>query len=392
MNIRLLVPLGLVVIGCGSATPSNQELRSNLSRVTDPNVPAGDLSTLVGDNTTFAAAFHRTMATAATGNLFYSPFDISLDMAMVSVVLGGSNTAGGIASALDLSLPPAQLNPAFDQLDLILTGIQGKTERGNGAQITIGNAFWSMAKPDTGSLDTLAQYYGAGVLQGNDPQQAIEDWQSTQPGPKLPFQLASPTDLAVVSALSFDGAWQQAFDPAKTQPAAFTRLDGSTVTVPFMSQVQMLATETQTGARAIDIPYDGGSLSILIVVPDDLPSFEAQLTPQVIAGVVQGLATGNVSLTLPKFTLQSSTSVLPALQSLGLPLDSGHWQVWHSAQVQVSEAGTQASALTVTSHTPNAVVTPVPFAVASPFLFFIHDHTTGTIVFTGRVVDPTAGG
>jgi serpin B len=381
--------LCLAAIGCGSPSPSSgpPEARSSLARITAPNVPAADLTALIDGNTQFATTLHRALAASTTGNMFYSPFDISLDLAVTSVIASGA----AIAPVLDFTLPPAQLNPAFDQLDLTLTGLQGATTSGSGQQVSLANAFWSATTTEQATLDTLAQYYGAGVLQGVDPGQAIDSWQATQPGPKLPYRLAGPADLAVVSLISFDAAWKQAFDPAATAPGTFHKPDGSAASVPFMNQEASLAVQT-SGTRAVQIPYDGGSLSLLVIVPDDLASFEAGLTPEVIDSVIQGLSAQTINLSLPKLTFQSSQSVLPTLQSLGLPLDSGHYQIWHSARIDVSEAGTQASGMTTFSHTPNAVQTPVPFTVDSPFLFFIRDGGTGTILFTGRIVDPTQTG
>jgi serpin B len=79
------------------------------------------------------------------------------------------------------------------------------------------------------------------------------------------------------------------------------------------------------------------------------------------------------------------------MQAIGLPLDSGHWQIWHAAELKLDEAGTIAAAQTTTSHTPASVQQSVPFAVDRPFAFFIRDRASGTILFGGHVIDPTAG-
>jgi serpin B len=132
---------------------------------------------------------------------------------------------------------------------------------------------------------------------------------------------------------------------------------------------------------------------MLIALPDDLATFEASLTPSTIAGLLAGLAPTNVQLSLPKFSFTDGWSVLGLLQQLGLELSGGGtWEIFHSAEIQVSETGTQATAVTTTSHSPSAIAASTPFAVNKPFVYFILDQTTGTVLFIGRIVDPTQTG
>ena len=145
-----------------------------------------------------------------------------------------------------------------------------------------------------------------------------------------------------------------------------------------------------TSPRAIELPYDGDALSMLIIVPDDLAQLEAQLDPAVLADALGRLSMARVALTLPKLAYQVTLAPLEAMQALGLPLDSGHYKISHSARIDANERGTEATALTVVSHTPSAVQQVTPFVVDRPFFFVIRDRASGTILFVGRVVDPSA--
>ena len=62
--------------------------------------------------------------------------------------------------------------------------------------------------------------------------------------------------------------------------------------------------------------------------------------------------------------------------------------VIHQAQVEVSEAGTEAAAATAVTMKRGAP--PIEFAADHPFLFLIRDKQTGSILFMGRVVNPEA--
>jgi serpin B len=65
--------------------------------------------------------------------------------------------------------------------------------------------------------------------------------------------------------------------------------------------------------------------------------------------------------------------------------------VFHKAFVKVDENGTEAAAATavVVGLTAFNPVEPIEVKVDRPFLFLIRDIKTGSILFLGRVVDPS---
>jgi serpin B len=65
--------------------------------------------------------------------------------------------------------------------------------------------------------------------------------------------------------------------------------------------------------------------------------------------------------------------------------------VIHKAFVDVNEEGTEAAAATAVGVEIGSVPAPAPkatFHADHPFLFLIHEDTTGSILFMGRVADP----
>jgi len=368
--------------GTGKTTTNPRSPQRNVN----PIAPAADIATLVSGNTTFATALHTHLA-AQAGNLFYSPYTISLNMAEVDA----SGSQPTVATALHFTLPPAKLNPAFDALDLDLTSLEGKTSTGQGDQFLEASAAWGTLATPGGAVSTLEQYYGADVLTGKDPGAAVQTWEgASSPGPELPVALIGACDGFIASLVNFDAAWETAFDPSATQPGTFTRAGGSTVSVPIMSQEVVLSVHAGGATPAVEIPYDGGRLSMLVVIPSDLTLFEASLDPSAIDAIEHSLSPANVQLGLPKFSFTAGWSVLPVLEKMGLALGGGgEWNVSHVAEIKVSETGTQASATSATSHSPSAAAPATQFQVDRPFVFFIRDTKTGTVLFIGRIVDPT---
>jgi serpin B len=67
-------------------------------------------------------------------------------------------------------------------------------------------------------------------------------------------------------------------------------------------------------------------------------------------------------------------------------------KVIHEANIDVTEDGVTASAATVVEGRGGAGEPPphVQFHINQPFLYFIRDNSTGTILFMGRIDDPSA--
>jgi len=63
--------------------------------------------------------------------------------------------------------------------------------------------------------------------------------------------------------------------------------------------------------------------------------------------------------------------------------------VIHKTFVEVDETGTEAAAATVVGMF-TVSLPPLQFVVNQPFLFVIYERTSKTILFIGRVTDPTA--
>ena len=63
--------------------------------------------------------------------------------------------------------------------------------------------------------------------------------------------------------------------------------------------------------------------------------------------------------------------------------------VVHKAYIEVEEEGTEAAAATGTVMRKKNGDKPKPLIVDRPFIFIIRDNETGTILFIGRVLDPS---
>jgi len=424
--IPLVLALALA-LGCDSdnggtsdGTDDFETLKSSKQRITNPDVPQGDLAELVAGNSAFAFDLYQELR-GEEGNLFYSPFSISIALAM-TFAGARTETERQMAETLHFTLGQDGLHPAFNELDLELDSRDEPPDEyaDDGFHLEITNALWGQTGYPfvEAFIDGLAENYGAGLNLLDfmaDPEACrlvINDWVEKQTQGKIedllpPGSIISLTRLVLTNAIYFKAAWNEDFEPEDTADGRFTRLDGSTVTVPMMNQVQDLNYASGDGFQAVELPYDGEQLSMVVLAPaaGEFETFESALTADGVAAIVDELELKEVTLALPRFGCESHFSLKDALTAMGMPVaftfDSDFTgmttveqvaisDVIHKAYVAVNEAGTEAAAATAVIMVGRGAPDPVTLTVDRPFVFLIRDIPTGTILFVGRVLDPAA--
>jgi serpin B len=214
------------------------------------------------------------------------------------------------------------------------------------------------------------------------------------------------TRLVLTNAIYFNAAWATPFTQSATQDGPFTLLEGSRVTAPMMRQTGSFSYAKGSGLLAVELPYDGYELSMVILLPDagQFESTEAALDGDQLEALLANLAAQQVALTMPKFEFTSDFSLRETLSDMGMPVAFSPSadltgmaskrelflsDVFHKAFVSVDENGTEAAAATaVVVGLTSMPAEPVEVKLDRPFLFLIRDRKTGTILFLGRVVDP----
>lgn len=403
---------------CSDANTPGCVVASAKQRVMNPSVSDADLGELVHGNTAFALGLYQELRGTA-GNLFYSPHSMSIALGMTWAGARGE-TEQKMAEALHFSLPQDRLHPAFNALDLELAsrGQGADGADGQGFRLNIANALWgqvgySFATP---FLDTLGVNYGAGMHVVNFVEQAdqsrgiINDWVAERTEDRIQEilpqgSITSDTRLVLTNAIYFNAAWETPFEESSTAPGSFTTQAGSSVTVDMMSGVLDTNYGAGNGFTAAELPYDGHELSMVVVLPEDLDAFEADLDAAKLESVVGSLTRHIVTLSMPKFEFESDLDLKDPLSAMGMDVAfSGDADfsgingtgglyisdVLHKAFVSVNEAGTEAAASTAVVVGETSAPEPASISLDKPFLFFIRDLKTDSVLFFGRVSDPSA--
>jgi serpin B len=409
--------LGLILSACGPSA-SASIAKSDLARVTSPSTSPNHIQTLVNNNNDFAFDLYQSLKTQG-GNLIYSPYSISLALAMTYAGARG-NTESQMAQVLHF-LSQNQTHPAFNALDLQLAE-RGKaqSEEETPLQLDIANAVWAeQTYPFLQSfLDTIALNYGAGIRlvdfinQYETVRKEINSWVSDQTQDKIKDLipeglLNSYTRMVLVNAIYFKADWLQRFSPDSTQEAPFYLLDGSEVTVPTMNQIAFSPYAQGDGWQAIELAYQGQMAAMTIILPDDgrFEEVESGLDAGTVSTILESLQRTQVQLALPKFKFESEFDLPEQLIALGMTdafdPDKANFSgmterndlyigaVIHKAFVAVDEKGTEAAAATAVIAVESGVpVSDVTLRIDRPFIFLIRDIPTGQILFIGRVLNP----
>jgi serpin B len=418
--VSVLMVMVMVGLGACSQAAGGEFIQSDEPRDTAPQVSTDDLNALVEGNSAFAFDLYQQLK-SEEGNLFYSPYSISMALAM-TYAGARTETETQMADALDFFLAQDRLHPAFNALALELAsrgeGAQGKD--GDGFRLNIVNAIWGQKDYNflADFLDTLAVNYGAGlrvldfINAPEDSRVTINDWVADQTEGRIedlipPGLINSLTRLVLTNAIYFNAAWLNPFDEDITRDGDFYLLDSSQVTVPMMRQTESFKYAEGDGYLAVELPYDGDELAMVILLPDsgEFEAFESSLSAAPVAAIIESLDYREVDLTMPKFEFDSEFSLSAALSALGMPVAfttgadfsgmTGNHDLYiadvvHKAFVSVDEAGTEAAAATAVVMELTAMPEVVEVSVDRPFIFLIRDIETGTVIFVGRVLDPGA--
>ena len=392
---------------------------SNKPHDTNPAATQDELAKLVSGNTAFALDLYQALLKSNSGNLFYSPYSISIALAMAQAGARG-DTLQQMNSVMHYTLPGNSLHTAFNALQLALASREKNAGRPDvkDFQLNIANSTWGQAgyKFLQDYLDVLAVNYGAGLRLVDfkaDPEKArqlINDWVAQQTAQKIQDLIPQGgindlTRLVLANAIYFNAPWEHTFEAANTENGPFTNLDGKQSNVPMMKQQASFPYTKSDGYQAIDLPYSGDKLSMIVVLPDSgqYDRIEKAFTPALLETIQKNLQVASVNLALPKFKVESTFSLGDELQKMGMPdvfdpakadlsgMDGSRSlyisSVAHKSYVSVDENGTEAAAATaVIVGTTSMPVEVIDLKIDRPFMFLIRDNVSGSILFVARVV------
>jgi serine protease inhibitor len=346
-------------------------------------------------------------------NIMISPFSISSALTMT---LNGATgeTFEAMKKALRLEGKTLeQINQTYFKLMAEMIPVDERVT------VEIANSVWVEKRLNVKQqfISDLQNWYKAESkgIDVNDPDavKTVNDWIVEKTHDKITDMLDHlDPDLAMllINAIYFSGKWRNQFrkDDTKEEPFYVTPSDPKITSM--MHQEVNLKVAKNNNVTIVDIPYGQGNYSMLIVLPDNdftISYVTNILTPQLWNDWINSY-THKVELSMPKFKYGYKRELNDDLISLGMGLafsdlakfnnisDQGLKinRVIHQSYIETNEEGTEAAAativeITLTSAGPDTPPVIWKVDIDRPFLYFIHETSTGTILFMGKVSDPT---
>ena len=374
-------------------------------RIVDQQGDGALVTSVVQSINEFAFDLHREVVAAEGGNLVTSPYSVATALGMVYAGAAGE-TEQELAAALHI---PADVGQRWHEGRNLLELMMIDRTSGTDTDFLSANRVWFRdgLSIQNSFLDVLVGHYGAPAMQhtfDDEGRELINDWVDEQTNGRVdelfgPGSLSEGTQMVLVNAVALDAPWELEFDPDATTAGPFRGLDGLQRQVPMMRYGKYLPSAVDRDLQVVELPYAGGALSMIVMVPSSLSEFEATLDAARFTEILGSIRRNGIHLSIPRWTTTTEVALEAQLRALGIehafsdadfsPIfgEPGLWleDVLHEATIEVDESGTRAAAATgaefLGSHGPT-------INVDRPFVYAIVDRGPGTVLFLGRVVDP----
>ncbi|ENN81160.1 hypothetical protein HUJ04_012580 [Dendroctonus ponderosae] len=231
-------------------------------------------------------------------------------------------------------------------------------------------------------------------------------------------RLTEPDDvrdmiMLLANAIHFKGVWRYPFPKNETCVGGFYTNPGTKIYVPFMTTTNLFYfLESQVlEAKILRLPYKGNRFSMFLILPfaqGGLPALLEKVNLLNLHRELHYLDRRAVLVSIPKFSFKLKASYKGVLQEFGLTkifqnsasftgIAEGNSKllrelvvsdILQSAGIDVDEEGTVAFAATDVIIGNKIGVPENVFNATHPFIFFIQDDNSGTILFLGKVDSP----
>jgi serpin B len=382
------------------------------------SIPADQTEAVNGSNS-FAIDLYARLS-KQPGNLFFSPESISTAFGMAYAGARGQ-TAKEMENVFHFTLPPDRLHPALGAL------LSEMNSPHKSYELRVADALWAQqdASFQANYLKLVQSDYSAGFhrvnfkLSPDTVRTTINAWVEKQTNDKIK-DLLSPgvvnpsTRLVLTNAIYFKGNWQDQFDKEATQKEEFHLSARQLVMTPMMHRTGGYRYYDGGTFQALELPYSGDEIAMVALLPKEiegLPALEQSFASGAAAAWIQKLEpVDKVILTLPRFTMTQQFELSGALSAMGMPQAFSNGANFsgmtgepdftisaaiHKAYIDVNEQGTEAAAATSIVMRATAMryeappPPPIVFRADHPFLFILLDTRSGSMLFLGRVADPT---
>jgi len=345
------------------------------------------------------------------GNVMVSPASVMMALDMVAAGAKGDT----LKQLTDVF---AKGQGALDQ-QAYAAALMDKINGSKDVEFTCANAVWNNEKLLGDGINTryvdyiketfLAEYKAEAF--GNGTADEINKWADEHTKhmiSEIVKDIDPYTAMILVNAICFDGKWETEYEDYQVNTGKFTKADGSTQDVMFLSDETRDYFETDK-ATGFMKAYKGGEYAFLAILPKDgsisANAFAKDFTAEDYEKFIKSVTTQyDVFSKMPEFKSDFELTMNDTLKTLGAgdvfdenkadlsgiagePGDLFVSKVIHKTHIEVDRTGTKAAAVTEVS-VEVASAEPPEFKTVNcdrPFVYAIVDVKTMTPIFIGTV-------
>jgi serpin B len=376
------------------------------------NLTADQVSIIESENSFAFDIFKKVLENSGESeNIIISPLSIALALSMT---LNGSNgaTRDAMLEALRVKgITPEIINNSYKNLSEALLSVDKRV------LISIANSVWTennfvVKDPFT---DILTGFYNAesksfDITDPLAPKQ-INSWIESKTNgliKNMIHQLNDNTVMLLINAIYFKGKWKAQFDNGNTVQRSFYKPGGAISDVPMMKQTSDFKIFTGEGFVLAEFPYGQGNFVMDVFLPDNrngVIGIVPLINDNSFNGWVSDMDVRKTDVLFPRFKYGYKKQLKDVLTIMGMgiaftddadfsnisDLDLLINDVTHQAFIETNEEGTEAAAATIVDIGVTSMpADPFILNIDHSFLYIIRETTTNSILFMGRVVDPTA--
>jgi len=361
-------------------------------------LPASTSRVSAQSNSFGVKLFDATIKDQGDENVIISPLSASVVLSMIDNAAAGS-TRAQMTEALGFADDIEALN-AYNKSILSYLPNADKT-----VELYLPNSFWytnDNVKKEFKSL--LADVFSA-EFKATTPfsmSADVNNWVKDKTQGKISKILEDNErgEYAFVNTLFFKGIWTTPFDAGATVKEDFHNYDGTVSQVDMMYDSRTVAYVGGENYISASLKFGNSAFSFDVFLPDEGFTTEDVAENLVKEGIPEFEYNHNLLLILPKFTLYTTTDLIPIVKSMGIteifdnpdftnmmpPSDHVVAILRQGNAFEIDEDGVKVVSTTVGSMDPTEPGSPKDVIyVNRPFIFMVREQSTGAILLAGRI-------
>ncbi len=376
------------------------------------NLSVADIKLTEADNKFGLKLFKELNKTEGLKNIFISPLSISMALGMTYNGAAGE-TRSAMHNALEYGeLSVQQVNESYKYLSESLIDLDQRVT------FNIANSIWSRLDFPIKQefIDLNQKYFDAEVQEldfnRNDAANIINSWVDDKTKGKIEEIVDNPIDpltiMFLINAIYFKAKWTMEFNEDDSFNGQFYPTANSPIDCRMMRNTEKFKYFSNEKMQVIELPYGNEDFNMTIFLPNtdvNLDSLIMEIDNDKWNLWTNSLYSQEIQLTMPKFKLEYEKELREILSALGMEkafsaseadfanINSSAnlyiSKVKHKTFIQVDEEGTEAAAATSVGINLTSMPSTTVMNINHPFLFAIRENQTGTILFLGKIIEPT---